>query len=167
VAGATTIQRLSLEDMVDHSEVIVSGHVARTWASWDDRHRFIWTHSEVIAENVIKGNRADTVVVSEPGGSVDGMAMRIAGAPTYVAGEQVVLFLERLPNGYLRSIGMGQGKLRVSADGRVHITQSGANYVRSRKAIPGTTMESLEGLPAAQVQQRVMRLVEQSLRRQR
>ena len=47
-------------------------------------------------------------MVSEPGGIVDGLGMQIAGTPGYAPGEQVMLFLERMPNGYLRNAGMGQ-----------------------------------------------------------
>jgi hypothetical protein len=57
--------------------------------------------------------------------------------------------------------------LRVSADGRVHLTQSGADMVRTPKTRPGTAIETLEGLPVAQVQQRVQQLMAQASRSQR
>ena len=106
---ATIVPRLSLEEIVARSETIVSGQVTRVWTAWDSPHRFIWTHTEILVSNVAKGNRMEKLVVSEPGGVVDGLGMQIAGTPGYTPGEQVMLFLERMPNGYLRTAGMGQG----------------------------------------------------------
>ena len=108
--GATIVPRLSLEEMVARSETIVSGQVTRIWTAWDSRHRFIWTHSEILVSNVTKGSRSERIVVSEPGGVVDGFGMQIAGTPGYMPGEQVMVFLERMPNGYLRTARHGSGK---------------------------------------------------------
>jgi hypothetical protein len=147
--------------MVDRSDLIVTGQVTRTWTAWDDQRQYIWTHNEIAAHTVDKGSPIQKVVVSEPGGVVDGVGMRVAGMPNYAQGEEVMLFLERMPNGYLRTLGLGQGKLRVAVDGRVHLTQTGADLIRIRGARPGTALESLEALPASQVRQLVTRLVQQ------
>jgi len=157
---ATAVARLSLEDMVRSSELIIIGRVTRVWSAWDGQHRFIWTHNEIAVHDAAKGGRGESLVVSEPGGVVNGEGMRIAGAPTYAPGEQVLLFLERVPNGYLRSMGLGQGKLRISADGRVHLTHSGADFVKAGQTGAGTAMESLEGAAAAQIRERLARLLQ-------
>ena len=78
---ATIVPRLSLEEMVARSETIVSGQVTRVWTAWDSPHRFIWTHTEILVTHVAKGNRIEKLVVSEPGGVVDGLGMQIAGIP--------------------------------------------------------------------------------------
>jgi len=159
--GATAVSRLSLEEMVHGSDLIVIGQVTRVWSAWDGQHRFIWTHHEIAVHDVAKGGRNQKITVSEPGGVVNGVGMRIAGAPAYAPGEQVLLFLERVPNGYLRSLGMGQGKLRISVDGRVHLTHSGADLVQAGKpGTNGTNLESLDGVAAAHVRERVARLVQ-------
>ncbi len=156
---ATIVPRLSLEEMVARSETIVSGHVTRVWTAWDSPHRFIWTHTEILVSNVAKGNRSEKVVVSEPGGVIDGVGMQLAGTPRYTPGEQVMVFLERMPNGYLRTAGMGQGKLSLSPDGRVHLTHSGADF-SSRTITPhGTALQSLDAADANQVRRRVTMLV--------
>ena len=160
ICCASTVPRLSLEEMVSRSELIVSGQVTRTWAAWDSRHQFIWTHSEVVVGDVTKGGRMEKVVVSEPGGVVDGVAMRIAGTPTYSPGEQVMLFLERMPNGLLRSAGWGQGKLLVTGQGRLQLTHTGAEIVRLGNANPGTGLESLQGSAATELRKRVTHLVQ-------
>lgn len=158
--SATLVPRLSLEDMVARSELIVAGQVTRTWAAWDGEHRFIWTHSEIAVRDVVKGERIEKTIVSEPGGVVDGVRMTIVGMPTYAPGEQVMLFLDRMPNGYLRSAGVGQGKFLISAQGRIHLTHSGADVVKIGHARQGTALGSLEGAPAGEIRQRVLRLIQ-------
>jgi hypothetical protein len=142
VAGATSVIQLSFEELVDHSETIVSGQVTRSWAAWDDEHKFIWTHYEVTVSAVHKGTPGATVVVSEAGGTLDGRVMTIAGTITYQGGENVLVFLTRVPNGYLRTTGWGQGKYTVDGKGILH----GGASLRA-----GTSIASLEGMSAAQV----------------
>jgi hypothetical protein len=142
VAGATSVIQLSFEELVDHSESIVSGQVTRSWADWDSEHKFIWTHYEVAVSAVHKGSPGATVVVSELGGAVDGQAMTVAGTVTYEAGEKVLIFLTRVPNGYLRTTGWGQGKYTIDGKGVLH----GGASLRA-----GISIASLEGMSAAQV----------------
>ena len=153
--GATIVPRLSVEEMVVRSELILSGRVTGTWAAWDRHHQFIWTHTEITVEDVVKGTHSDRVVVSEPGGVVDGLGMLIAGTPVYVQGERVMLFLERMPNGYLRTTGMGQGKLSISPNGSVHLTYAGADLFRAGNRPEGTALQSLDAISATEVRRRV------------
>jgi hypothetical protein len=157
--GATIVPRLSLEEMVARSETIVSGQVIRIWTAWDSQHRFIWTHSEILVGHVAKGSRSERIVVSEPGGVVDGFGMQVAGTPGYLPGEQVMVFLERMPNGYLRTAGMGQGKLSLSPDGRVHLTHGGADLAGRATAPHGTALQSLDTAEATEVRRRVAILI--------
>jgi hypothetical protein len=155
VCSATIVPRLSLQEMTGRSEMIVTGSVIRTWAAWDRQHQFIWTHSEILVHDVAKGARLDKVVVSEPGGVLDGVAMRIAGAPVYSPGEQVMVFLERMPNGALRAAGFGQGKLVITPQGRIHVTHTGAELIGKSRAI-----ESFSGTAVSELWQRVRRIIE-------
>src|ERR1700691_491955 len=82
-AGATSVAQLSFEELIDHSNLIVSGQVTRTWADWDSEHKFIWTHYEVAVSATHKGTPGATAVVSEPGGVVGDRRMTIAGTIAY------------------------------------------------------------------------------------
>src|SRR5436190_119324 len=83
---ATTLQRLSFEELTDTSDSIVTGRVTKTWTAWDSSHSYIWTHYEVAVAAVQKGTRATTVQLSEPGGAADGMVMTVAGSVAYRVG---------------------------------------------------------------------------------
>jgi len=159
VAAATDLPRVSFDQMIDDSEVVVSGHVTRTWAAWDADHKFIWTHYELAVSATHKGSAGQTVDIAEPGGQVEGMLMNISGGTAYRVGDSVLVFLSRMPNGYLRTAGLGQGKFEVDAKGVVHgttILKSDATVTPARgPATAGSTIRSLDGMTVGLVGQLV------------
>lgn len=161
-ALATLVPALSLEQLTDKSEAVVSGTVGRSWSDWDSDHKYIWTHTEIAVTKIHKGAPGKTVVVSEPGGTVGDRGMSIAGAVSYAPGEQVVVFLQRMPNGYLRTTGWNQGKFVVDTAGRVHGSGGGMEIVQpdaQGKASDSTALRAMEGVAAAELQARVERRV--------
>jgi hypothetical protein len=168
----TQVPRMSLEEVVDASESIVQGTVVRTWADWDQDHKYIWTHYEIQVVDRLKGAAAATVVVSEPGGVVGETALQVAGTPQYEVGEQVVLFAEKTPLGYLRTCGWGQGKFRVERAPRsgkltVRTAAKGIQLVDrpTRETKPaGTPLGEMNGQDIEQFKTRVRQMVEQRAR---
>ncbi|HWF08128.1 MAG TPA: hypothetical protein VG297_06680 [Bryobacteraceae bacterium] len=165
-AGATSVPSLTFEELTDQSELVVSGQITRTWSDWDSEGKFIWTHHELAVASTQKGAAESTVIVSEPGGIVGDRGMSIAGAVTYRPGEQVVVFLQRMPNGYLRTAGWGQGKYTVDSASRLHPGNLGSEgSMRSLELVPadrgvqstarGTSLGSLEGISIADLRTRV------------
>lgn len=104
--------------MVDRSQVVAQGKVVESWTAWDRNHRYIWTHYRIRISDEVKGSGAGEVVVSEPGGTLEGQTLRIADAVAYSPGEEVIVFARRTPAGYLRTTGYGQGKYSIR-NGRV------------------------------------------------
>jgi len=159
---ATIVPALTLEELVERSELIVQGHCVRTWSAWDAAGQFIWTHSEIQVAAAVKGRSGPTVVVSEPGGVVGNLEMVVEGVPHYRAGEDVVLFLYRTPIGVLRARGFGQGKYTIAADPaggsrRVRTQFFGADVVDlSRRAAP---VRPAENAPVEEFLTRVRGLV--------
>jgi hypothetical protein len=151
-AGATSVSTLSLEELTDRSEVIVTGKINRSWADWDTEHKYIWTHYELGVSSALKGAPDATVILSEPGGLVGIQGMNIAGAVGYQAGEAVLVFLQRMPNGYLRTTGWGQGKYAVDKAGRLHaaVLAGGLETIDSKSdtksRIAATALRSIDGM---------------------
>ncbi|MEO7144239.1 MAG: hypothetical protein ABI165_12150 [Bryobacteraceae bacterium] len=135
---------LSVDELVAQSDTIVRGKVIRSWGAMDSENRFIWTHYEVRVSTTLKGQPGATVVIGEPGGTLNGVTLLVPGATHYEAGEEVALFLYRTPIGYLRTTNYGQGKFTISTGGRIH---------------GNTGIESLEGLRWAQFESRIARAV--------
>jgi hypothetical protein len=157
-AAATSVPGLSFEELTDHSELIVSGQITRSWSDWDSEHKVIWTHHELDVSTSQKGASGATVIVSEPGGVVGDRAMAIAGTVAYRPGDQVTVFLQRMPNGYLRTTGWGQGKYTLDKTGILH-TDSAVRGIEivsvDRNLGHNTPLRALDGMSLAELRFRV------------
>src|SRR5438105_12577121 len=107
---ATIVPSISLDELIDRSEVIAHGRVTRSWCAWDTAHKYIWTHNQIEVLDWMRGSGARQVIASEPGGELDGLGMKLSGALEYAVGEETIVFLYRTPIGFLRATGYGQGK---------------------------------------------------------
>jgi hypothetical protein len=156
--SATQVARLSFEELTDSSDLIVSGRLTRSWAAWDAGHKYIWTHYALSAGAVHKGAAGPTVELAEPGGTLDGIVMSVAGAVAYTPGEDVVVFLQRMPNGYLRTAGWGQGRYRIDAHGRIRAGSAmrGLEFVDTRTPAGSlTSLTTLEGMSLNELSLRI------------
>lgn len=156
-ASATIVPGLTFEQMADRSELVLSGQIIRSWAGWDSEHKFIWTHYELTVSSTHKGASESSVVLSEPGGVVGIQGMTVAGAVTYQPGERVLLFLERMPNGYLRTTGWSQGKFDVDDAGRLHpaLTVGGLEPVNAGGSAGATSLRALNGITVRELHARI------------
>lgn len=141
LASAAAMPHFSLEDLVTRSEIIAQAQVVGSWPAWDSSHKYIWTHYQMRVVDAVRG-QAQTLVVSEPGGTLDGISQAFSGMTAWNPGENVVVFLHHVPNGYLRLTGGAQGNARVSSDGRVSLEAQGVLPATSA----GTNLEQLSGL---------------------
>ena len=157
-AEAASVPRYSLERLVDSSQFIVQGTVVRSWTGWDSEHKYVWTHSEIQVEETLRGAAQRTLVVSEPGGSLDGVRMLFTGTVPYTVGERVVLFLMRTPIGFLRAAGGGQGKFTVGPDGHARASVQGFDVIGRSADRTQTPLASLESLNLSQLKTRVREL---------
>ncbi len=111
---------LSLEDMVNQSDVIAIGSVQDTRSVWVDRS--LVTMATVSLSETIKGTESGSLTVVLPGG-IDvnrkiPIAMSYPGAPRLTPGENVFLFLTadtELANSYAVA-GFSQGKFSIVND---------------------------------------------------
>jgi len=113
-ASATTVLRVSLQKMTVSSDVILHGEVLSSRAvTVDNNPRNIRTEVHVRVRDLLKGPRGMTELTLQlAGGKVGDWAMKVPGMPTFSAGEQVVLFLEKTAHNWALT-GLGQGKFAV------------------------------------------------------
>ncbi len=86
-----TLQRLSLDDLIQKSSGIVRAKVAGSYA--DFWGATIYTHWKLQIVESWKGGGQPTVEVMVPGGSARGFHQSVPGAPQLVAGKEYLLFL--------------------------------------------------------------------------
>jgi hypothetical protein len=170
MSRATVVQRLSLERLVDKSEFIIHGRIVRSWTAWDQSHKYIWTHHNVEIHDPIKTSGPADIVVSVPGGTLDGIGMQISGTVTLIPGEEVVLFLYRTAGGYLRATGWGQGKYavvrsRISGQKILRPDLRGVALVEPigrSKSPRETSLRSLESISLTEFKARIREMVQRS-----
>jgi len=113
---ATTVVRMGLQEMTASSTSIVHGTVVGIESRWNEDATMIVTDVSVQVAESLKGDRAGVVVVTQPGGTLDGLRTEVPGASAFELGDEVVLFLAPDPSRQMRINGLFQGRLQVTAD---------------------------------------------------
>lgn len=111
------------------ADEIVLGDVVATTSAWE-RGRIV-TRARVRVDAVLAGAAPPSIEVTVPGGSIDGIAMRVIGAPALAPGERVLLLL-RVAGPRRHVVGLEAGKHAVMRDGAGHdrIAWAGPGGVR-------------------------------------
>jgi len=120
IADTSLAVALSVQDMVNQSDVIAIGNCVETRSVWVDRT--LVTLATVSISESLKGSESSTITVALPGG-VDAnrkipIAMTYPGAPQMTPGENVFLFLTatgEVPGSYTVA-GFSQGKFSIITD---------------------------------------------------
>ena len=120
IADTSLAVALSVQDMVNQSDVIAIGNCVETKTVWVDRS--LVTLATVSVTENLKGNESSNITVALPGG-VDAnrkipVAMTYPGAPQMTPGENVFLFLTatgEVPGSYTVA-GFSQGKFSIVTD---------------------------------------------------
>jgi hypothetical protein len=118
VAHATTLVRLSLEQLSQASTAIIRGRVVSQESHWNDTHTQIVTLTSVRVDRVLKGQPASTVVIEQQGGAVGRIHVHVPGTARLLPQGDYLLFLEPAPTNPARHllVGMLQGSYRIYRD---------------------------------------------------
>jgi hypothetical protein len=131
---ASTLQRLSLNDMIQKSTLIVRGTI-QPGTGPALRGSIIYTHYQLSVTTSFKGGPAQAftaqqlIDVAVPGGVLNGLQQPVAGAPTFSIGQDYVLFLWTSKSGLTQVIGLSQGLFNVTtnAQGQVIVSRGAAS----------------------------------------
>ena len=114
MVSATTLERLSLDQMVQKSMSIVRGRVLDTASV--QRGNVIYTVYRLQVSERLKGAAgSSTVEVYVPGGTKSGYRQSFAGSPVMQSGAEYVVFIWTSPSGINQAIGLGQGVFDVKS----------------------------------------------------
>jgi hypothetical protein len=139
VALATTVQKLTLQELTKKSNAIVVATVEDAVSSWDAGHKEIYTFYTLRVTQGVKGSAKDaTITIRQIGGTVDNIASIVPGMPSFKKGEEVVVFLtQKDAAGYPWVMGLQQGKYSITTG------KDGVKKVRNDLA--GTELLSASG----------------------
>ena len=157
-ADTTLALALSLEDMVNQSDVIAIGNCVEIRSVWVDR-TLVTLATISVTEN-LKGNASSTITVELPGG-VDAnravpIAMTYPGAPSLTPGENAFLFLNATGEvaGSYNVAGFSQGKFSiVDEDGEQMVSRNLTKT--SLKSNNGVRRGGSDLMPLANLKERV------------
>jgi len=112
-AIATTLLKLSMNDLVDKSEAIVHGEVIELTPIKENGR--IYTYIALDVKEQLKGASTERVEFRVLGGRIDDLVTIVHGSPNFALGEEVLVFLERpVEDKPLVVTGMVQGKFSIA-----------------------------------------------------
>src|SRR5271157_2975132 len=117
-ASASTLVRMSLDQLAQASTEVIRGHVVSQETLWNTSHTRIYTYTTVAVDQIYKGNPPSTLIVQQPGGTVGKVHVFVAGTIQFHSQAGYVLFLERsvMDSSKFLPVGMMQGAYRVYRD---------------------------------------------------
>jgi hypothetical protein len=118
-ALATTVTKLSLEQLVQRADLIVQGQVQSVSSQWDQQRRLVFTYVSIRVDEPLKGERRQSVLIRQIGGSVGTIEMSVAGAAQFKTGQKALVFLKRQDATTFQVVGMNQGVYRIVEDSAV------------------------------------------------
>lgn len=131
-AGATTLLKMSMNDLILQSSAIVRAKItgSRSAARGSD----IYTYYQLQVSDTLKQGAILPAEIAVPGGVYGNLRQIGVGSPTLAPGQEYVLFLWTSHSGMTQVIGLSQGMFKLTADG------SGA-MVLNRPAISGQMLD--------------------------
>ena len=117
--GATILEKLSTERLIDESTEIVRGTV--NYCSPIYKAPVIYTVCEIAVSERFKGLEAARVMVMVPGGTALGLRQNYAAAPILERGKEHVFFIWQGKSGNKQLMGLCQGLMNLAKDSRGNV----------------------------------------------
>lgn len=111
---ALTVVPATFEELVKESVAVVHGRVREVRASWTADRRTIQSWVTVDVLTPMKGTEVETTTFVVPGGEAGGRILLVPGAPSFLPGDEVVLFLAGRAPAVPQPVGLSLGVYRVS-----------------------------------------------------
>jgi hypothetical protein len=113
---ATVYISADLGELTTDARAVAHGRVVALEAQWLEGRRSIETLVTLEVETYVKGDLGPTVTLRVPGGQMGPYRSVMLGAPTFVEGEEVVVFLAASGPAIPHLVGLAQGVFRVRTD---------------------------------------------------
>ena len=154
--SATTLARLSLDQMAARSDAVARVRCAGAEARWENGS--IWTVTTVEVVETMKGNLPKEIAIRLPGGRVGHLTATVDGTPKFNPGDEAVVFLERSSAGGFTVAGWVQGTFRISRDPRTGsetVTQDSSAFAVFDTATRTFRTEGTRRMPMGEFRARI------------
>jgi hypothetical protein len=115
-------------DLPKRADAILVGTVLDSYPQWS-ADGGVETLTVFSIGEVIKGNVSSTINIVEPGGSIDGVSVVVAGAPRFASGEKALLFLRKTGSDRWAVADLAVGKFAFVGNGRERVLQRDADDI--------------------------------------
>jgi hypothetical protein len=133
-ALATTVERLTLDDMVRKAQSIVHAKVRGARTHWSANGKMILTTYTLEVEETMKGQASRTVELTTIGGKIGDLTLYVSGMPAFQTGEDAVVFIEKA-GVFSTVVGLSQGKFAIEK-GEVSNTLTNLSFPDGRSGVP-------------------------------
>ena len=163
VARATTLARLSVEQLAAGSDAVARVRCVRSESRWENGS--IWTVATVEIAETLKGNLPAEITVHLPGGRVGHLTATVDGVPKFKSGDDAIVFLQRSSAGGFTVAGWVEGTFRISRDPRTGsetVTQDSSAFAVFDAATRAFRVEGIRRMPLAEFHARIAAAVARS-----
>jgi hypothetical protein len=113
-AGATTLLKMSMNDLIVQSSAIVRARITGSRSAANGRD--IYTYYQLQVSETLKQGAILPVEFAVPGGVYGNLRQIGVGSPTFTQGQEYVLFLWTGRSGMTQVIGLSQGSFNLTQD---------------------------------------------------
>lgn len=155
---ATTLLRLDLDQLARAADAVARVRCTET-VTYVERGN-VWTRTEFTLLEALKGSPPSRLTVRLPGGRSGHIVVSIEAVPAFHAGEEGVLFLEKLPAGDYSVTGWALGTFRIHRNertGEETITQDSSALAVFDPASRKFVTEGIRDLPLREFRRRLTR----------
>ena len=136
---AATLERMSLDEVIDKSTAIIRGRVVGSFAA--QHGQVIYTHYTIAVSEKLKGSVAGQADVVVAGGTVGRTTQTFPGSPALATGQEYVFCVWKSKSGLTHVMGLSQGLFDVSTDA------ASGEVTISRGAISAVMLDGATGRP--------------------
>ena len=112
---------MTVEELVAGSDHVVIGTVQVVHPRWNATRTSIVTDVSITAQEYFKSTTfKPELLLTLPGGTVEGLTVKVEDVPTFDVADTVLLFLKDRPTGELQVVGLSQGVYYVRGTRAVH-----------------------------------------------
>ena len=139
---ASTVRRLTLDEMAVRADQIFTGEVVGIASQLNARRTGIFTFVTIEVDEYLKGGRRNLLTLRFLGGEAEGYRLVVPGSPVFHLGEEVLVFSDGGAGRIPTVLGMAAGKFTVGRD-----PETGGRVLR--RSLAGLTFHDAGGVPPA------------------
>jgi|SRR5665213_624328 len=153
---ATTLQRLSLDQLVAGADAVARVNFSGSESRWENGT--IWTVTTLRVMETMKGNLPAEISVRLPGGRVGHFTATVEGTPRFQPGDDAIVFLKNSPAGGFTVAGWVQGTFRIFREprtGNQTVTQDSSAFAVFDPATRSFRTEGIRHMPVEEFRGRL------------